>query len=86
MDHCRVSMSITSTVLSIPKIFVDPPATTRDLPQHTTAVTQRLVGMGGNCFVHLSPVRLRSELVTSSFDVLPPMAVRRLLIIARLKP
>ena len=84
MDHCRVTVSITSTVLSLLSPSPRFPATTRDLPLHTTTVTQRLVGMGGNCFVHLLSVRLSSELVTSSFGVSPPMAVRRLLIIARL--
>ena len=57
MDHCRVSVSISSTILSLLN-SVDPRATTRDLPLHTTTVTQRLVGMGGNCFVHLLSVRL----------------------------
>ena len=87
MDHCRVAVSITSKVLSFLYPFPAPPATIRDLPLHTTAVAQRLVGMGGNCLVHLLSVRLWSELVTSYvWCLLPPMAVRRLLTIARLKP
>ena len=77
MDHCRVSVLITSTALGFLSLSPTPPATTRDLSLHTTAANQRLVGMGGNCFVHLLSVRLRSELVTSRFGVFPPMAVRR---------
>ena len=63
-----------------------PPATTRDLPLHTIAVNQCLVGMGGNRSVHSLSVRLRSELrINYTLGVIPPTAVRRLLTIARLK-
>jgi len=46
--HCRVSVSITSTVVRAFFHSPDvPPATIRCLPLHTAAVTKRLVGMGG---------------------------------------
>ena len=81
----RAPRDITSTVLR--SLYPPtPPATTRDFPLHTTAVERCLVGMGGELLCpHLPPsvsVKLRSELVTSSFGVFPPIAVGRLLITA----
>ena len=84
MNHCRAITSTVATQFWFPYLLVDPPATTRDLPLHTAAVDPHLVGMGGNLSVHLLSVRLRSELVCSLFGIFPPMAVRRLLTIARL--
>ena len=44
------------------------------------------VGVGETVFsTYYHAVRLRSELVTSSFGIFPPMAMRRLLTTARLK-
>ena len=64
LDHCKVSVCITSTVLSLTSCSLILPITISAVSAHSAVVKSRFVGMGGNFSAHLlslpSLVKLKS--------------------------